>query len=593
MERTCADRHKDDQNEGDQFYNYNKIQGSADQSALYTSESKAQTLAKVRICENWFQELFLRRNGGIGVQIPKQLVSLDEKYFKRCLELMHVNGWKGAPCALSVNLGSLDSGFVSDYSTVGRRSSLDIANHAIDYPMAVGNGDEDIIGSIMGSNSMMRILKSPLFQRLGISDHDANLGLTHKPENESVSPRNQGYASDSVERSPISTSTGVSVLTDQSSASSLSPVCSQGMLHLTWDSGNPHFTFTLDDQKEVYVANACKIEVKNVKALDYVYTFHLKTTGSKLFDVADNELETIGKMKVSTAFSLSPSNTRIMETEFVLVGANDHHARETHTLSRNSRRSRKLSKVMEVFKSGHSFKQRTPSLFGGSSTIPEDFIPEKGSETYCNSYQECKTDYSENEFIPNLELAAVVVKNHLKDEHFQKKEVGGWGLNFLKKSGKQRVASAEVSASSECCLRSVGDCSTSMDIIVPAGPHGGPRTRNGGPNGLVERWRSGGKCDCGGWDMGCPLKILKAKPRREEDRPVSETQGECKSFDICIEGSTRGTPPLKMVNIRDGLYFISFQPSFLSPLQCLSIASSSCSFPKPEFAPKTCTGLMS
>lgn len=604
MERTCANRHKDDQTEGDVFHSYTKIHGSAEQSALYISDSRAQTLVKggkpgktlilkliqSETCENWFQELFHKRFRGLGVKIPKQIVSLDEKYMKRCLELMHMNASKGAPCALSVNLGSLDN------ATIGGRNSFDGTTYAIGYPMAVGIGDlvlnpreEEIIGSIMGSNSMMRILRSPLFQRLGNTDHNSKVGgtnlfrnkkcipsdyqgspsrltdsLSHRPGKDSSTYRsNQKYRSDSVQRSSLSLSSGVSVRPDQSSASSPSPSDSQGMLHFTWDNGIPHFTFTLDDQKDVYVANAWKVEETNQKAPNYVYSFHLKGADLKLFDFSENEPDLIGKMKVSTSFSIYSSKSRIMETEFILVGANENQTREVHTFSRNSRRSRKLSKVMDVFKAGHSFKQRTPSLFGGSSAIPEDFSPEKGLEACSSS----KPEFSENDFLPNLEMAAIVVKDHLQDEDDQKEKVGGWGLNFLKKAGiKQNVASAE------CCLRNVGDCSTSMDIIVPAGLHGGPRTRDGGPGSLIERWRSGGTCDCGGWDMGCPLKILKAKQREEEGWSSAEAQGDCKSFDLFAEGSADGTPPVKMVNIRDGLYFISFQPSSLSALQCFSIA---------------------
>ncbi|KNA14830.1 hypothetical protein SOVF_103870 [Spinacia oleracea] len=617
-----SDRNKDDPKEGDLFQSYSNIHGSADQSALYISDSKAQTLVKggkpgktlilkliqSETCESWFQELFHRRSRGLGVKIPKQLVSLDEKYFKRCLELMHMNVLKGGPCSLSVELGSFDLGFVSDYATVGRRSSLDVTSYAVDYPIAVGigdlglsPGDEEIVGSVMGSNSMMRILKSPLFQRLGILDHNVSLGGTNLSKNKKYSPsdyqgspsrltssfsnklgkdssplKNRGYRSGSVQRSPISISSGASVLTDQSSESSLSPSGSQGMLHFTWDNGVPHFTFTLDDQKEVYVANAWRVDATINKALDYVYSFHLKSSSTKLFDISDSQPDLIGKMKVSTAFSLSTGNSRIMETEFVLVDSNENQVKEVQPFSRNSRQSRKLSKVMDVFKAGHSLKQRTHSLFGGSSAIPEDFSPEKGLEACCNSYQECKLVLSENDFLPNLEMAAVVVKDQLQEEEHQTEKRGGWGLNFLKKNV----------ASSECCVSNVGDCSSSMDIIVPAGHHGGPRTRSGGPNSLIERWRSGGNCDCGGWDTGCPLKILQAKPRREEGWPSSEAQGDCKSFEMFTEGSAHVIPPLKMVNIREGLYFISFQPSFLSPLQCFSIAVAIIHSQTPSLRPK-------
>ncbi|XP_057542853.1 uncharacterized protein LOC130821185 [Amaranthus tricolor] len=631
MERANVVRHKEDQNEGDTQHCYSEIHKSVDRNVLYASDPKAQTMVKGRkpaktlvlqliqseTCENWFQELFFRRSRGLQLQIPKQLVSLEEEYMMKSLELMHINALKGAPCALSVNLGPLDFGFVSDYAAVGRSRSSDMATCAIDYPMTVGSRDlvfssrdEDIVGSIMGSNSMMRIMRNPLFQRLGILDRNEKLGgtksfddnkcipsyyqgspgrltpgISHKHGEESLALRNQQYRSDFVQTGSKSMSSGISVLSDQACISSLSPKGSQGMLHFTWDNGIPNFTFTLDDQKELYVANAWKAELPNDKALDFVYSFHLKAYGPKLFDSSDHEVDLIGKMKVSTSFSLCSSNSRIMETEFVLVGTNENHSRETHTLSRNGRRSRKLSKVMDVFKAGHSFKQRTPSLFGGSNSIPEDFSPEKGLDAFCSPCNVCKPDLLEDDFLPNLEMAAIVVKNHVHDEERQK-EVGGWGLKFLKKAETNQTVTSESSTSSECCLRNVGDCSTSLDIIVPAGPHGGPKTKKGGPSGLVERWRSGGNCDCGGWDTGCPLKTFKATSRREEGWSPSETQGDCKSFDIFLEGSAQETPALKMVNIRDGLYFISFQPSFLSALQCFSIAVAIIHSQSPSLHPK-------
>ncbi|VFR03351.1 unnamed protein product [Cuscuta campestris] len=46
----------------------------------------------------------------------------------------------------------------------------------------------------------------------------------------------------------------------------------------------------------------------------------------------------------------------------------------------------------------------------------------------------------------------------------------------------------------------------SMNVILPGGDHGLPR--KGEPSSLIERWKSGGSCDCGGWDLGCKLRIL-------------------------------------------------------------------------------------
>lgn len=58
-------------------------------------------------------------------------------------------------------------------------------------------------------------------------------------------------------------------------------------------------------------------------------------------------------------------------------------------------------------------------------------------------------------------------------------------------------------------------CSSSLDdrrelvhatVVLPSGVHSHPS--KGGPSSLIERWKSGGSCDCGGWDMGCKLKIF-------------------------------------------------------------------------------------
>lgn len=638
MGKTYAGRQNDEQNEEDVLYSSGKKGKLAGHNAPCISESRTWNLAKggkprrtlilnliqSEPCEKWFQELFLKRSHGPRIRIPKHLVSFDEKYLRRCMEAIQMNASKGAACGLSVNLSSSDREFMADYVTVTKRNSLDATKYAIDYPVDVGGSDfaissidESIVGSIMGSRSMISILRSPLFQRLGISDHDTSFGGTSLFESKRCFPsdyqsspaslissasqktgkdtlklRNQGFRFDSVQRSAMTLSSGQKVHTDQSSASSLTLSDSQGMLHCRWDGDTPHFSFSLDDQKELYVARAWKVEVKNVIPMDYVYSFHLKPSGASMFNIPDNESDLIGKMKVSTSFSLSSNNSRITETEFVMIDASDNHARDMRTMSRHSRRSRKLSKVMELFKASHSIKQRTLSFFDGTTAIPEDFSAEKGVAA-CGGLEQQSRDsrpeISECDFLPKFEMAAIVVKDHIHDEVQKKEQVGGWGLKFLKKKVgvKQKVASLDVSATPEYCLRNVGDCSTSMDIIVPAGPHGGPKTRNnGGPSGLIERWKLGGQCDCGGWDVGCPLKILKAKPRIEEGLPSSEATGDCKSFDLFTEGSKQETPTVKMVNIHDGLYFISFKSSALSALQCFSIAVAIIHSQSPTLRPK-------
>lgn len=50
------------------------------------------------------------------------------------------------------------------------------------------------------------------------------------------------------------------------------------------------------------------------------------------------------------------------------------------------------------------------------------------------------------------------------------------------------------------------DQDISATVILQSGVHSMPQ--KGGPSSLIQRWRTGGSCDCGGWNMGCNLRIL-------------------------------------------------------------------------------------
>ncbi|KVI03647.1 Protein of unknown function DUF3527, partial [Cynara cardunculus var. scolymus] len=46
-----------------------------------------------------------------------------------------------------------------------------------------------------------------------------------------------------------------------------------------------------------------------------------------------------------------------------------------------------------------------------------------------------------------------------------------------------------------------------MTVILPGGNHG-VSSKGKPPSPLIQRWLSGGVCDCGGWDLGCRLRTL-------------------------------------------------------------------------------------
>lgn len=63
-------------------------------------------------------------------------------------------------------------------------------------------------------------------------------------------------------------------------------------------------------------------------------------------------------------------------------------------------------------------------------------------------------------------------------------------------------------------------------VILPSGVHTLPKDGNIAPLPLIKRWESGGSCDCGGWDIGCKLRVLS-----NDHRAKSQTFSSFQLFD--------------------------------------------------------------
>lgn len=103
------------------------------------------------------------------------------------------------------------------------------------------------------------------------------------------------------------------------------------------------------------------------------------------------------------------------------------------------------------------------------------------------------------DFLPNDELAAIVVKiprvtnrSTASDGHHSGKNNDLPEMRFSSTSGEQPIIN--------------GQSLISATVILPSGVHSLPN--KGGPSSLIQRWRSGGSCDCGGWDLSCKLRIF-------------------------------------------------------------------------------------
>ncbi|WCJ20409.1 hypothetical protein M5689_002642 [Euphorbia peplus] len=104
----------------------------------------------------------------------------------------------------------------------------------------------------------------------------------------------------------------------------------------------------------------------------------------------------------------------------------------------------------------------------------------------------------------------------------------------------------------------------SATVILPSGVHTLPN--KGGPSSLIQRWRSGGSCDCGGWDLGCKLRIFS-----NQNQLVSKSSTSIDKFELIAEGvEEENRPVFSLATFKDGIYSVEFTSSF-SVLQAFSL----------------------
>lgn len=358
---------------------------------------------------------------------------------------------------------------------------------------------------------------------------------------------------------------------------------SKAQLQCKWKNGTPHFVFAVgDDCCEIYVANPHKIKSSIGEGLDYIYLFH-SMAGSKteFRNRGANASDFVGKMKVSSSLILNANWSKIMETKFVLFAANSDHSRELQNSASALMKHKGLFKEGGIFRPSHSPKHKSTC---SNEIRPhfESFSGELCLNEVSNYDKSGLVNHLESNCTPDLELAAIIIEDYLHDNSIET-ATGGWGLKFLEKAIVSHAdASLEPSLSFESSEenrgRNGGEPAKCLNVLVPAGFHGGPITRIGGPSSLIERWRSGGHCDCGGWDIGCPLTVLNNNSNNNnsihsKSLPLEEQREDCNSVNLFIEGTRRRKPVLRMVDMNNGQYFIYFQ-STLSALQSFSIALS-------------------
>ncbi|RWV97424.1 hypothetical protein GW17_00039786 [Ensete ventricosum] len=355
--------------------------------------------------------------------------------------------------------------------------------------------------------------------------------------------RKHGSEAKFSQESICSCSTTRSISSYQSSSPSDGFVTSAALLHCVWEGNIPYFLFVVDDDGcEVYMARPQKIRAPVDKPLDYIYQFHSwKASRKKWKKIVIDASSHVGKMKVSSSLIVNSDRSKFMETEFVLFGAKEEE-RSTEmkkSLSNFRRINRRSKKAAKIFRPTHMSRHNPVLKVDESGTQFEELCHLLPDELQTIDESD-RAGHFANEFPPNLELTAIVVRdygyNSSKGAAF-----GGWGLKFLEKveTDDANFSQEYPSSSSESCENTsksvTKKISRNVTVLVPAGFHGGPITRSGGPSSLTERWKSSGHCDCGGWDVGCPIEVLNNDSICSKVLPEAESEEDCKPFELFIE----------------------------------------------------------
>lgn len=271
---------------------------------------------------------------------------------------------------------------------------------------------------------------------------------------------------------------------DQVIKTAASPVHLHAVLKREFSHGGSSYEFFVKDSKDVLSARTWKTE----NAFNWVYTFHCCKTKSNIISHGrkNRHLQPslmIGQMQVSC----------FLCSEVSEAGALDNSVVTEFTLYDIAQ----VRRGVEVERSHFSSDSNQTSAFSNADNSVRRYSSEFDSEP-STSYP-----WASAELQPNLEIAAIVTRIP-----FTKKEA----LENMQVRESESRGSRDLSSS-----RTVDRTRVTIDghsspayvkVVTPSGKHGLHKREELGPSSLLERWRLGGGCDCGGWDMGCPITVF-------------------------------------------------------------------------------------
>ncbi|XP_029125009.1 uncharacterized protein LOC109788089 isoform X2 [Cajanus cajan] len=333
----------------------------------------------------------------------------------------------------------------------------------------------------------------------------------------------------------------------QFSGLACSPVHLHANLKLKKQQGQQFFEFKVKCPEDVFVAKTWK----SGNAFNWMYTFHSmdsrnKSTATGLGShYSDKDSSMVAQMLVSSNFCSKLEDgvfVNSMVTTFVLHDLT--HSRKSVSPEKRSCNEHNCSKTLNssrVGMKGETFRPDEESL-ASKNKLPSGNTDFDNSNSY---------PFSSTELHSNPEIAAIVLQ-----------------IPFHKRESLKYERRGRINAEACSKLSELSSAVEKVKVVLPTGNHGFPSAEIQGPSSLLNRWKHGGGCDCGGWDMACPL-ILLGNPSVQftEDRPLME---ECQTLELFTQGAKERTPTFGMTMVEEGQYAVDFHAQ-LSPLQAFSI----------------------
>ncbi|EFH50951.1 hypothetical protein ARALYDRAFT_489973 [Arabidopsis lyrata subsp. lyrata] len=355
---------------------------------------------------------------------------------------------------------------------------------------------------------------------------------------------------------------------DYTSVLKSSPVHLHCRLKMESKNGLPVFQFVSDSPEEVYAAKTWKSD----NGSTWVYTF--SSAGSRkrssasvrgLNDVNKESL-LVAQMQVSCKLCTEVRKKgqdpeTLMVNEFVLFDI----AQARRSISTKEDQSLPLDMVNNTSKNSAKpdSEIRNNSMSGDASdTLKQRCQPRRTSQSYDLEASNGTNPWSATDLHPDLEIAAIIIQDTIEKRESLKYRRGDKRL--MEKTNLLGLSPIEEEKKELYGSRS----SEKLKVVIPRGNHGLPTTENSCPSPLIQRWRSGGGCDCGGWDMACPLMVI-GNPRIScsHDQPLVDNQHPLQLF---VQGAKEHIPALYMSFVEEGQYDVHFHAQ-LSTLQAFSI----------------------